>query len=224
MTNAKIEELRKTHRLETLHARPWVTGCHADDDGDCTWEGCPQLLDGEPGATGRGCPRYRDRRDDDDTDTPKAPPPDIDDQRDDARVIVYGDASPVTDAELRCARLLWASFAHLPLMIDTRSASGARATAGTDPSSMTSAVRENRAAAVIALTRILVVEARGTIDREASRALDDEERAEALKAEARRHAERAARLRAMVDACTGDILPDGPPGIIAPMPDPSGGA
>jgi hypothetical protein len=30
--------------------------CHADTDGDCTWEGCPQLRDGEPEKTGRHCP------------------------------------------------------------------------------------------------------------------------------------------------------------------------
>lgn len=26
------------------------------EDGDCAWEGCPQLRDGEPEATGRHCP------------------------------------------------------------------------------------------------------------------------------------------------------------------------
>lgn len=31
--------------------------CMADCDGDCTWEGCPQLRDGEPLRTGRHCPR-----------------------------------------------------------------------------------------------------------------------------------------------------------------------
>jgi hypothetical protein len=30
--------------------------CHSDDDGECSWEGCPQLRDGEPAATGRHCP------------------------------------------------------------------------------------------------------------------------------------------------------------------------
>lgn len=30
--------------------------CQADRDGECTWCGCPQLRDGEPGATGRSCP------------------------------------------------------------------------------------------------------------------------------------------------------------------------
>lgn len=32
-------------------------GCHAGKDGECNWEGCPQLRDGEPAATGRHCPR-----------------------------------------------------------------------------------------------------------------------------------------------------------------------
>lgn len=34
--------------------------CMADDDGDCswhTWDGCPQVRDGEPARSGRHCPR-----------------------------------------------------------------------------------------------------------------------------------------------------------------------
>jgi hypothetical protein len=30
--------------------------CHADSDGDCEWEGCPQKRDGEPKKSGRHCP------------------------------------------------------------------------------------------------------------------------------------------------------------------------
>jgi hypothetical protein len=30
--------------------------CHADSDGECTWDGCPQLRDGEPKKSGRHCP------------------------------------------------------------------------------------------------------------------------------------------------------------------------
>lgn len=30
--------------------------CHADSDGDCYWEYCPQLRDGEPTRSGRSCP------------------------------------------------------------------------------------------------------------------------------------------------------------------------
>lgn len=33
--------------------------CHADSDGDCVWEHCPQLRDGEPAASGRHCPLDR---------------------------------------------------------------------------------------------------------------------------------------------------------------------
>ena len=33
-----------------------TTECHAGSDGDCSWSGCPQTRDGEPGATGRHCP------------------------------------------------------------------------------------------------------------------------------------------------------------------------
>ena len=30
--------------------------CHANRDGDCFWEGCPQIRDGEPDKSGRHCP------------------------------------------------------------------------------------------------------------------------------------------------------------------------
>lgn len=30
--------------------------CRADRDGDCSWDECPQLRDGEPEASGRSCP------------------------------------------------------------------------------------------------------------------------------------------------------------------------
>jgi len=30
--------------------------CRAHADGDCTWEGCPQLRDKEPHKSGRHCP------------------------------------------------------------------------------------------------------------------------------------------------------------------------
>ena len=33
-----------------------MSACHAGSDGDCSWEQCPQLRDGEPVATGRSCP------------------------------------------------------------------------------------------------------------------------------------------------------------------------
>jgi hypothetical protein len=41
---------------EPMNARPWVQGCHANRDGDCGWEGCPQLRDDEPKLSGRHCP------------------------------------------------------------------------------------------------------------------------------------------------------------------------
>lgn len=34
--------------------------CHSDNDGECEWEGCPQLRDGEPRSTGRHCPLWID--------------------------------------------------------------------------------------------------------------------------------------------------------------------
>ena len=33
--------------------------CMADNDGDCSWIGCPQTCDGEPKKSGRWCPRDR---------------------------------------------------------------------------------------------------------------------------------------------------------------------
>lgn len=32
--------------------------CQSNSDGDCEHEQCPQILDGEPAATGRSCPLY----------------------------------------------------------------------------------------------------------------------------------------------------------------------
>lgn len=37
-----------------------MTLCQADDDGYCTWSGCPQNRDAEPRATGRHCPYDRE--------------------------------------------------------------------------------------------------------------------------------------------------------------------
>lgn len=33
--------------------------CHAGLDGDCSWEDCPQLRDGEPLTSGRDCPLWQ---------------------------------------------------------------------------------------------------------------------------------------------------------------------
>ena len=33
-----------------------VRSCHAQQDGYCSWDRCPQRRDGEPTATGRHCP------------------------------------------------------------------------------------------------------------------------------------------------------------------------
>jgi hypothetical protein len=32
------------------------SACHSEEDGDCFWERCPQLRDGEPQKSGRHCP------------------------------------------------------------------------------------------------------------------------------------------------------------------------
>jgi hypothetical protein len=37
----------------------WVKQrCHSDSDGDCDWDACPQLRDGEPRRSGRCCPLF----------------------------------------------------------------------------------------------------------------------------------------------------------------------
>ncbi len=33
-----------------------IPSCHAAQDGECFWEGCPQIKDGEPKKSGRHCP------------------------------------------------------------------------------------------------------------------------------------------------------------------------
>jgi hypothetical protein len=37
--------------------------CHANRDGECDWEHCPQLRDGEPIKTARHCPLDIDEED-----------------------------------------------------------------------------------------------------------------------------------------------------------------
>lgn len=37
-----------------------ASGCQAGRDGECRWQYCPQLRDGEPGKTGRPCPILRE--------------------------------------------------------------------------------------------------------------------------------------------------------------------
>lgn len=45
-------------RSDPMHAHYYgrTLSCHAHEDGDCTWKGCPQLRDNEPEKTGRHCP------------------------------------------------------------------------------------------------------------------------------------------------------------------------
>lgn len=40
--------------------------CHANRDGECDWEQCPQLQDGEPLKSGRHCPLDNTGLEDDD--------------------------------------------------------------------------------------------------------------------------------------------------------------
>lgn len=51
-------------RLRALRAQLERLACHAQKDGDCSWEFCPQLRDGEPERSGRHCPLdYREQED-----------------------------------------------------------------------------------------------------------------------------------------------------------------
>ena len=51
----KIDALRDA--LTALEAQDERSDkCHAQKDGDCEWEECPQLRDGEPVKSGRDCP------------------------------------------------------------------------------------------------------------------------------------------------------------------------
>ena len=42
------------------HALRGDNHCHSFQDGDCVWEKCPQLRDGEPEKSGRHCPLDKD--------------------------------------------------------------------------------------------------------------------------------------------------------------------
>lgn len=44
--------------LDAHHARLIADGHCMDRDTRCDWEGCPQTRDGEPGRSGRSCPRW----------------------------------------------------------------------------------------------------------------------------------------------------------------------
>lgn len=49
MNEADKQELGESNIQTLAH-------CHADRDGDCNWEECPQLRDGEPSKSHRSCP------------------------------------------------------------------------------------------------------------------------------------------------------------------------
>jgi hypothetical protein len=49
------ESLVVAGTIEEKVETEWL-GCHASKDGDCSWEHCPQIQDGEPGRSGRHCP------------------------------------------------------------------------------------------------------------------------------------------------------------------------
>jgi len=47
---------RETAASQASPTAFFQTQCHAGKDGDCIWDECPQLRDGEPKKTGRHCP------------------------------------------------------------------------------------------------------------------------------------------------------------------------
>lgn len=51
---ANAEYCRK--KIEQLSTLPDSSNCHADRDGECSWDKCPQLRDNEPPDSGRHCP------------------------------------------------------------------------------------------------------------------------------------------------------------------------
>lgn len=53
------------HQCLDMSQRRW-TFCRSDNDGDCDWDKCPQIAQGEPQMTGRHCPLDRIRNKDDD--------------------------------------------------------------------------------------------------------------------------------------------------------------
>jgi len=48
--------LMKETQPEAKSALKGEAHCHAGSDGECHWEGCPQIKDNEPHKTGRHCP------------------------------------------------------------------------------------------------------------------------------------------------------------------------
>lgn len=55
----KEESSPKIPVNEESPVRDAKTGCHAGRDGECSWEGCPQIRDNEPESNGRHCPLDR---------------------------------------------------------------------------------------------------------------------------------------------------------------------
>jgi len=57
----KLEQAMRREIMETgkkcgLPEHLWGEYCHAQRDGDCIWQHCPQNRDNEPLASGRHCP------------------------------------------------------------------------------------------------------------------------------------------------------------------------
>lgn len=52
-------EHHKSAKVALTQIGAVMSYCHADCDGDCEWQHCPQLRDGEPSKSHRHCPLDR---------------------------------------------------------------------------------------------------------------------------------------------------------------------
>ena len=56
LTGDRTDCPETTEEVIAARAEPEPPRCHAARDGDCIWQHCPQLRDGEPAHSGRHCP------------------------------------------------------------------------------------------------------------------------------------------------------------------------
>lgn len=122
--------------------------------------------------------------------------PTIDETRDGARVVVYGDSTPVTEHEWHCARLVWELYRGALVVADA-GPRGFVARAG-DDAHATMATYPTRCEAVAGLAKMLADEAEGKAAEHAQQARRWEQEGAALINDADRATARAARLRALL--------------------------
>lgn len=54
------DKCAKRRGANIIDGKPYIISkcCHSSNDGECNWEHCPQLRDGEPEKSGRSCPLH----------------------------------------------------------------------------------------------------------------------------------------------------------------------